>query len=155
MNPDLLRHLTWQDLDEIVAEYDAVTRESRTLAYDQITWYRGDDESIYKEVLDRLRKKHKCLPPIGERYDTVLAAAQVAVGRQITAERNAENTLIRSLVAYRLHNDGYSYHEIGGYMHRDHSTVTHLYFKMRDMLSVPEAYKAEMKVYERFEGLCG
>lgn len=153
MNPDLLRHLTWQDIVEI-------TEESESVFDDEI--YAGKNpnesfptpESYYEEVLRRLRKKHKCLPPIGERYDIVLAAAQVAVGRQITAERSAENTLIRSLVAYRLHNDGYSYHEIGGYMRRDHSTVTHLYFKMRDMLSVPGAYKEEMRVYEKFESLC-
>lgn len=146
MRENVLTILTWDEVREILDTCEALSCEFNAPTY--------KGEEYCREVLSRLRKKHKCLPPIGERYDIVLAAAQVAVGRQITAERSAENTLIRSLVAFRLHNDGYSYHEIGGYMHRDHSTVTHLYFKMRDMLSVPEAYKYEMKIYDKFESLC-
>jgi hypothetical protein len=38
-------------------------------------------------------------------------------------------------------------------MKRDHSTITHLANRMRDMLSLPNAYKWEVQQYKRFEEL--
>ena len=39
-------------------------------------------------------------------------------------------------------------------LHRNHSTITLLTNRMRNMLSVPNAYKQEVRLYEEFEGLC-
>ena len=71
----------------------------------------------------------------------------------LTDSRERENTLIRCIVAYKLREEGYSYADIGKMMKRDHSTITHLANRMRDMLSLPNAYKWEVQQFKRFEEL--
>ena len=150
MRTDILKWLTWEDLVEIVRESDAVFD-------DEIYAHRNPDETYptaeayYREVLRRLRMRYGSLPPINEVYPSVLEMAEEAAGWRLTDGRCRENTLIHCLVTYKLHNDGYSYGEIGKMMNRDHSTITHYYLKMRDMLSVPYAYRWEIEVYKRFE----
>lgn len=120
-----------------------------------VSWMNETDaEAIGREVLRRLRERYAVRPPVTERHDAVLYAAIQATGRQLTATRNPADTLIRAMVAHRLRKEGYSNSEIGRAMGRDHSSVTHLDKKMRDMLSVPGAYKDEMRIYEKFESLC-
>ena len=153
MRQELLKAMTWQDLVEIVEETESVFD-------DEI--YDGKNpnetfttpESYYKEVMRRLRDKYKSVMPIVERYPVVLEAAQQATGTILSNSRSRENTFVRCLVAHKLHTEGYSYHEIGKMMKRDHSTITHLFFNMADMLSVPEAYKEEIERYREFIELC-
>ena len=142
MRPDLLRLMTWADIDEIVTEYSAVGESEQS------------DENYCCEVLRRLRVKNSLLPPVSDRFATVLAAAQVATGWLLTSTRERGNTRIRSFVAFKLHSEGYSYSEIGKLIGRDHSTVTYLDNKVKDMLSVPGAYKNEIVLYRKFEALC-
>lgn len=139
MNKSILRNMTWEDVREI-----RTTNPGGVFA---------TDEQFHKAVLAFLRNKHRVLSPIEERFPVVLIAAEQATSRWLSASRERENTIIRQFVAYRLHNEGYSYSEIGNVMNRDHSTITHLAHRMRDMLSLPVMYKVEVQQFKRFEEL--
>lgn len=141
MRPHLLKQMTWEDVREI-----RTTNPGGVFA---------SDEQFHKAVLASLRNKHRVLSPIEERFPKVLQAAEQATSRMLTDSRERENTLIRSFVAYKLHNEGYSYSEIGKVMNRDHSTITHLANRMRDMLSVPYAYRTEVSQFKEFDKLIG
>lgn len=137
MRESLLKQMTWEDVREIRTTNPGGLFKS--------------DEQFHKAVLASLRNKHRVLSPIEDAYPKVLQAAEQATSWMLTDTRERENTLIRQFVAFRLHNEGYSYSEIGKVMHRDHSTITHLAYRMRDMLSLPNAYKWEVQQYKRFE----
>lgn len=139
MNKSILRNMTWEDVREI-----RTTNPSGMFA---------TDEQFHKAVLASLRDKHRVLSPIEERFPVVLIAAEQATSWFLTDSRERENTLIRQFVAYRLHNEGYSYSEIGKMLKRDHSTVTNLVHRMRDMLSLPVMYRQEVQQFKRFEEL--
>lgn len=139
MNKSILRNMTWEDV-----------REIRTANPGGVF---ASDEQFHKAVLASLRDKHRVLSPIEERFPGVLACAEIACGQALTDTRERENTQIRQFVAYRLHNDGYSYSEIGKMLKRDHSTVTNLVHRMRDMLSLPMVYRQEVQQFKRFEEL--
>lgn len=150
MKPSILRNITWEEVKEVVNLADAIiTPTSREFP---VCW--ANEEDYYKEILRRLRGQNNVPPPIEERFPGVLACAEIACGQALTDSRERENTQIRQFVAYRLHNEGYSYSEIGKMLKRDHSTVTNLVHRMRDMLSLPNAYKWEVQQYKRFEELC-
>lgn len=137
MNKSILRNMTWEDVREI-----RTTNPGGVFA---------SDEQFHKAVLASLRDKHRVLSPIEERFPGVLACAEIACGQALTDTRERENTQIRQFVAYRLHNEGYSYSEIGKMLKRDHSTVTNLVHRMRDMLSLPMVYRQEVQQFKRFE----
>ena len=143
MNKSILRNLTWEDVKEIV-----------NTALNTPFYAPTPEDECYKEVLRILRGKNGVPPPIEERYPAVLRAAEQATSWMLTDSRERENSLIRSFVAYKLHGDGYSFSEIGKMLKRDHSTIAHLVYRMRDMLSVPGAYKWELQQFKRFEELC-
>lgn len=149
MRKSLLKQMTWEDVKEIVNLADAIiTPTSREFP---VCW--ANEEDYYKDILHKLRNENDVPPPIEERYPGVLACAEIACGQALTDSRERENTQIRQFVAYRLHNEGYSYSEIGKMLKRDHSTVTNLVHRTRDMLSLPNAYKWEVQQYKRFEEL--
>ena len=131
MRKSLLKQMTSEDVQEIL---DA-----------------GVQEQNAESILRYLRNENNVHPPIEERYPGVLACAEIVCGNKLTDSRDRQNTLIRQFVAHKLHNDGYSYSEIGKIMKRDHSTITHLVHRMCDMLSLPNAYKWEVQQYKRFE----
>lgn len=150
MKPSVLRNLTWEEVKEVVNMADAIiTPASREFP---VCW--ANEEDYYKEILRKLRGQNGVPPPIEERYPLVLRAAEQATSWMLTDSRERENTLIRQFIAYKMHGDGYSYSEIGKMMKRDHSTITNLVHRMRDMLSLPNAYKWEVQQYKRFEELC-
>lgn len=142
MRPSLLRNITWEDIREIFMVFEQTA---------------GDDtasDKYYKSVIRILRGRNGIPPPIEEIYPFILSCAELACGQKLADTRERENSLIRCFVAYKLHNSGYSYSEIGKMMKRDHSTITHLANRMRDMLSVPYAYRVEIRMYEEFERNC-
>ena len=138
--------MTWEEVKEISDMIDSLI-----VPFDDDE--KTEEEVFYTEVLRRLRGQNGVPPPIEETYPKVLQAAEQATSWMLTDSRERENTLIRQFVAHKLHKDGYSYTEIGKIMHRDHSTITHLVHRMRDMLSLPNAYKWEVQQYKRFEEL--
>lgn len=133
MRKSLLKQMTSEDVQEIL---DA-----------------GVQEQNAESILRYLRNENNVPPPIEERYPGVLACAEQVCGNKLTDSRERENILIRSFVAYKLHEEGYSYSEIGKMLKRDHSTVTNLVHRVRDMLSIPYAYKEEVAKYKEFEKL--
>lgn len=144
MRQYLLKQMTWEDVKEIV-------NTALNTPFNEPT----PEDDCYKIVLRVLRGMNNVPPPIEERYPEVLHAAEQATSWVLSNSREKENTLVRCFVAYKLHEEGYSYTEIGKIMRRDHSTITHLVFRMRDMLSLPNAYKFEVQQFKRFEELCG
>ena len=56
----------------------------------------------------------------------------------------------RNMVAYKLHQDGYTNAMIGFAIGRDHSTITYCVGKVKDMLNNPGMYKNEIDVWEEF-----
>lgn len=137
MRQELLKTLTAEDIQEI-------------LDSGQLLW-ENREEPTAANILHHLLDENDCPQSIGERFPLILKAAEQATSWKLTNSRVRENTLIRSFVAYRLRKEGYSHSEIGKMINRDHSTITHLVFRMRDMLSLPNAYKLEVEQYKRFE----
>ena len=88
-----------------------------------------------------------------DRYSMLVSKAEVATGHELTAKRNAENTLIRRFVATRLRKEGFQFVKIGYLMNRDHSSVMALVNGMQDILSLPNAYKEEISQYNLFNKL--
>ena len=135
MNAAILTRLTADDIEEIfLAVRDSYSCE---------------------DALASLRERYKCRPPCVERYPIIVRRAEEATGCKLGNSRSKSNSFIRSLVASRLAKEGYGLCEIGRAMGRDHSSVSGMVQKIRAMLSVPEAYKEEMRIYEKFESLCG
>lgn len=141
MRQELLKILTSDDVQEIL---DA----------GELLW-NNYEEPTAKRILRHLLDENECPPSVGERFPFVLACAEIAVGRKLSRERCEDNTLIRSFVAYILRSEGYTYYDIGRMLQRDHSSVIHLYNRMSDMLSVPNAYRKEIDMFREFEGLLG
>ena len=141
MRLELLKILTAGDIQEIL---DAVERLREQ--YEEPT-----SGNILRSLLD----ENECPPSVGERFPFVLSCAEIAVGRMLSRERCEDNTLIRAFVSYQLREEGYGYCEIGRMLGRDHSTVIHLYNKMSDILSVPNAYRNEIERYKEFRRLLG
>lgn len=139
MRKSLLKQMTQYDVQEILDAGELLWNDYK--------------EPTAENILRHLRNENDVPPPIEERYPGVLACAEIVCGQKLAESREKENTLIRCIVAYKLHNEGYSYSEIGKMMKRDHSTITHLAYRMRDMLSVSYAYKEEVAKYKEFETL--
>lgn len=141
MRKELLKILTTDDVQEIL---DA----------GELLW-KNYEEPTAKRILRHLLDENECPPTIGERFPFVLSCAEIAVGRKVGKERCEDNTLIRSFVSYQLREEGFGYCEIGRMLGRDHSTVIHLYNKMSNILSVPNAYRNEIERYKEFRRLLG
>ena len=141
MRKELLKILTTDDIEEIL---DA-----------GLLLWGNYQEPTAGNILRYLLDDNDCPPSVGERYPFVLSCAEIAVGRKLSRERCEDNTLIRSFVSYRLRQEGYGYCEIGRMLGRDHSTVIHLYNKMSDILSVPNAYRKEIEMWNEFIRLLG
>ena len=152
MRPYLLKQMTWEDIQEIWWQTDQVLR---SIPEEPENWpeWAFNTSTRFGKALSILRDEHDVPPPIEERFPGVLACAEIACGNKMTDSRERENILIRSFVAYKLHEEGYSYSEIGKMMKRDHSTITNLVHRVRDMLSIPYAYKTEVSKYKEFEKL--
>ena len=142
--------MTWEEVQEIWFTTDQVLR---SIPEEPERWpeWAFNTSTRFGQALRVLRGQNGVPPPIEETYPHILSCAETACGRKLEESREKENTLIRCFVAYKLHNNGYSYSEIGKVMHRDHSTITHLANRMRDMLSLPNAYKLEVQQFKRFE----
>jgi len=152
MKKELLQKMTYQDIIELVEAVEAVFDDEIYAGRNPNEMF-PTPEAYYTEVLRRLRKENDCPPPLSERYPIVLDAAEKATGRKLTNGRTSDDTIIRAFVSYKLHGEGYSYPQIGSFMRRDHATINLLSFKMRDMFSVPNAYKDEIAMYNTFIGL--
>ncbi len=137
MRLELLKILTADDIREILNAEELLRQQ--------------EGEPTAEKILRSILDENECPPSVGERFPLVLSCAEIAVGRKLSRERCKDNTTIRAFIAYQLRQEGYGYNEIGRMMQRDHSSVIHLYKLMCDILSVPNAYKDEIEMFQRFE----
>ena len=137
MRRELLKILTEKDIDEILETEKSLWRDTAIPTS-------GD-------VLKKLLDKYEYHTSIGERFSYVLSCAEKAVGKKLSRNRSKEDTLIRAFVTYALKSEGYGYSEIGRLLERDHSTVIHLYNKVKDMLSVPNVYREDIEMLRTFD----
>ncbi len=140
MNSEILNMLTPDDIAEVLSAASSLIQE------------RGERTTM-EDVLQVLLENNGQAPSIGARFPEVLRAAEQASGRRLSNARSKENTTLRAFIAYQLRSEGYSYSDIGRMLRRDHSTVMHLCGVMRDMLSVPNAYRREINMFREFEEL--
>ena len=117
------------------------------LAPDDVRMEAYDDVLAY---IDKLEKREG--PNARERYETVLEAAQRAVGITLSAGRSQEDVDIRLLVIKQMRDEGYSNSVVGLLLHRDHSTVSYNYKVVNEMLAMPSAFPKFMRVYKFFKG---
>ena len=92
------------------------------------------------------------LPPCKDRYPSLVKSAEYVTSSTFQPHsRTTQNVFIKCMVASQLYKEGYSYSEIGRTMGATHATVIYYVNKMKDMVSLPKAYKAEIAKYEEFK----
>lgn len=158
MRNELLGQLTSLDIKEIVDAFFAQQYD----AYHDIAGMEDDDagdlfeytqrDEFYKDVLNRMKDNNHYKPPCKERYPVLLEQAEYVTNCTLNPEsRKAENVFIKSIVAYQLHEEGYTYSEIGRTIGMSHATIIHYVNKMNDMFSIPQMYTTEITQYEQFK----
>ena len=109
--------------------------------------------AIVREIEDQINRDRRIIN-VEKRYQFLLPLAEQAIGHQMRPEkRDALDVRVRMFVAYRLRIEGYFLSAIGRVMSMDHSSIYHLFDKMRDMFLVPIIYKEEIHQYKEFENL--
>ena len=88
---------------------------------------------------------------LDERYLDAVEAAECAVGKKLENGRHREDNLIRFFVSYYLRSEGFTLHDIGRKMGKDHTSILHHCRVMESMMSVPMAYRQELDAYEKFK----
>ena len=158
MRNELLGQLTSLDIKEIVdtffaQQYDAYhyISEMDDKEAGNLFEYTQRDE-FYKDVLNRMKDNNHYKPPCKERYPVLLEQAEYVTNCTLNPDsRKAENVFIKSIVAYQLHEEGYTYSEIGRTIGMSHATIIHYVNKMDDMFSLPQMYTTEISQYEQFK----
>lgn len=56
----------------------------------------------------------------------------------------------RTLFVFVARREGYSQHCIGAFLGRDHSTVCHAEKQVKDFFALPEVYRDEINLYNKF-----
>ena len=73
------------------------------------------------------------------------------VGHDILSRRRFRGDVwARNMVAYRLHQTGYSLNEIGYALGLHHSTVLHGCEQVERMLDAPKFYQEEIRLWKKF-----
>ena len=158
MTNELLSQLTIQDIKEVVNAFFAQQYD----AYKDIAgmndkeagdlWEYTQRDEFYQDVLNRMKDNNHYKPPCRERYPVLLEQAEYVTSyTQNPNSRTTENVFIRSIVAHQLHEEGYTYSEIGRVIKKSHATVMFYVNKVNDMLSLPQMYTTEITQYEQFK----
>lgn len=140
MKTELVNKLTWEDIQEI----------DRTIYELEESDYHGYEE-YYSEVIRRLHIKYKTLPACRDRYKEILPIAEHIVGEKNRKERTFELTVLRCMVANKLHEEGYTISDIGRVMRYDHSTVSFYLSKKADFFALPLMYEREVRWFNAFD----
>ena len=153
MTNDLLSQLTIQDIREIRDIIRCIDDECVLFDLEKKDYseYINSDE-FFKDVLNRMKDNNHYKPPCKERYPVLLEQAEYVTSyTQNPNSRTTENVFIRSIVAHQLHEEGYTYSEIGRVIKKSHATVMFYVNKVNDMLSLPQMYETEITQYEQFK----
>lgn len=145
---NVLRAESLDEMQEDLDKYSVYLDErANKLAAEEATL-----QNMFKELRDEMKKQQavKGKIPCNERTRQLIGYAEHSVGHKLEDSRKYENVIIRNFVAYQLRLEGYSYGEIGKAMGVNHSTVVHYYKKMMDILSLPNVFNSEIRLYNSF-----
>lgn len=108
-------------------------------------------ESERRAIFDALRSSLR--PPIATRADALLDVAAQLIGEPSIPERSQKPIYVnaRAVVAYQLREEGYSLQEIGAQLHRNHSSVTHLLYKIEWAKAYPSVYFEILQLLKQFK----
>ena len=90
---------------------------------------------------------------VKDRYVYVKSVVESVLGREIRKGRLHEDVIARMYISFVLKNDGFSYTEISRAIGKNHSTVFYMVRKVKDMLSLPVAYRDENEFFNKVKGL--
>ena len=102
----------------------------------------------YKVIreIDRIEK----LEGAAQRFATLLAIAESVTGlRNDPKRRDSQSVLLRTIIVWRMIDEGYSYTDIGRAMGKDHSTVSYFARMRKDAVSIPMAFREHLTMYGR------
>lgn len=153
MRNELLGQLTIHDIREIVDTFFVQQYEaSHSIVEEENLFEYTQRDEFYKDVLNRMKDNNNYKPSCKERYPVLLEQAEYVTNCTLDPEsRKMENVFIKSIVSYQLHEEGYSYSEIGRTIGMSHATIIHYVNKMEDMFSLPQMYESEITQYEQFK----
>lgn len=75
------------------------------------------------------------------------------IGRKVNLfSRDSVNVWAKTMVAYRMIQEGYSLESVTRQLYRrDHSVIIHYRQKMEDALSLPDAYRDIIEIWNEFQ----
>lgn len=86
------------------------------------------------------------------RADILLDMMAQILGEPVQLKpRNPRFAWARKMVAYQLIREGYSTHEVGEMIGKDHSSVVAMKKKMQDALNYPQAYRDVVDIWKQFQ----
>ena len=100
----------------------------------------------YKVIreIDRIEK----LEGASQRLATLLAIAESVTGlRNDPKRRDSQSVLLRTIIVWRMIDEGYSYTDIGRAMGKDHSTVSYFARMRKDAVAIPMAFREHLTMY--------
>lgn len=100
----------------------------------------------YKVIreIDRIEK----LEGAAQRFATLLAIAESVTGlRNDPKRRDSQSVLLRTIIVWRMIDEGYSYTDIGRAMGKDHSTVSYFARMRKDAVAIPMAFREHLTMY--------
>ena len=100
----------------------------------------------YKVIreIDRIEK----LEGATQRLATLLAIAESVTGlRNDPKRRDSQSVLLRTIIVWRMIDEGYSYTDIGRAMGKDHSTVSYFARMRKDAVAIPMAFREHLTMY--------
>jgi len=100
----------------------------------------------YKVIreIDRIEK----LEGAAQRFATLLAIAESVTGlRNDPKRRDSQSVLLRTIIVWRMIDEGYSYTDIGRAMGKDHSTVSYYARMRKDAVAIPMAFREHLTMY--------
>ena len=121
------------DVTEIMdAVHSLPMYEKKDLAY-----------KVIREI-DRIEK----LEGATQRLATLLAIAESVTGlRNDPKRRDSQSVLLRTIIVWRMIDEGYSYTDIGRAMGKDHSTVSYFARMRKDAVAIPMAFREHLTMY--------
>lgn len=86
------------------------------------------------------------------RFTYLLNKMEAVLGKRVQLiARNPDDVWARTMIAYEMILEGYTFGEIGRQMEKNHSTVMYLKKKMEDALSLPRAYRDILSIWYTFK----
>lgn len=107
----------------------------------------GQKKALAYKVIGEIDRIEK-MESVAQRWDTVLFTAIRVTGfTYTTGSRDAQSVLCRTISAWRLIEEGYSFSDIGRAMGKDHSTVSYYSKQRKDAIQLPMAFREHLTMY--------